>query len=436
MRSVPNNPFREYRLQNEAPAENPFRAYREREAAAVTTSPLQAGLRKAATEYSNMALAFPRGIGNLIAGGAAGASAIAAKMRGEPAEFGERFAEEQGKLPASALRAIPAPTVQGMAAGIRSIPALVPGGESFGDAFARNREAITAEEEALAAAHPVATAIGGVGGDVAAIISGRLPFARRIGEAEKALAGGAPQLYFGAAAPAAQSNLGYVLDKTVLSPAMRRLARGAGRSVEAGLEAAVLDTMKGDDPLETAYMAAIGQAGASGAIELGKTVWRHPSLAMAGLAMASTFQIMKEATPGGRDRILESVESGFQKVTWTLAASVAAGAVGGGRLRGTEFAQRFPKLADSISTIPRAAVISMAQEWTKASPEEQSQMEMVASRLASDPGYFGPNVARRLDRAAKNGTLFDEVDRLQKTSAQFRKQMEAIEKSYRTGGGF
>lgn len=412
---------------------NPFAAELEKRA---YSSPMRAFAGSAGSQFANNALALPRGIGNLLAGAAAGGSGVAAKIRGEPAEFGRRFEEEQGKFPAAALRAIPAPTVQGMAAAIQSAPSLMPGGESPGDAYARNRAAIDAEDLASAARHPVATSLGEIAGDVSSIMAGRLPFARGLGKLEKALAGEAPQLFFGAAAPAARSNLGYVLDKTVASPAMRRLARGAGRSLETGVEAAVLDTMKGDDPLETAYMAAVGQAGASGAIELGKLVWRHPSLAMAGLAAASTIQVMKEATPGGRDRILESIESGFAKVTWSLAASVAAGAVGGGRLRGGEFAERFPKLADAISTLPRAGVLSMAQEWAKADPPTQEKMEMLTAKLASDPGYFGPNVARRLERAVKNGNFFAEVARLEENSPQFRKQLEAIGKGYRTGGGF
>lgn len=377
----------------------------------------------AARGYANNLLAIPnavsRATGDVLAAAGAADRYVGDLVTGKRPQFTALFAEEQQRNPALSFRSIPQLTVQDIEAGVRSIPALLPGGESLSEAFARNSAEFAANEQAMREAHPAAAVVGDVGGDVATIITGRAPLARTIARAEQRLAGNA-------AAKSAQSNVGYVLDKTVTSPAMRRLARGAGRSLEAGAEAAILDTLKGDDPLETAYVAALGQAGASGAIELGKTVWRHPSLAMAGLAAASTIQIMKSATPGGRDRILESIETGFNKITWTLAASVAAGALGGGRLRGGEFANRFPKLADAISTLPRASMISLAEEWADADPKQQQRIEAVSQKLASDPEYFGPAEALKLDKAFRNGTVLPTLERLSK-ERRFRERLNSLE---------
>ena len=390
-------------------------------------------LDRAVSTFANNVLGLPRGMGNLLAMGAA-----AVPSSDVPGGFRQRLEVEKNRFPASALRAIPAPTVEGIGAGIRSLPALVPGGESFGQRFDESMSQITAEREASAAANPFSAVAGDVTGDVASIFAGRAPFASRINKAETALAGKAPSALFGAS-----DNAKFVLDRTILSSPMRTLARGAGRSAEAGFEAAVLDVVKGDDPLETALFAAGGQAGGSLLLHAGKGLVSGGvgqaglKLGMAALAVGSTLQLLKSATPGGENSVIDSVETGYGKVTWTLALGALAGMAGAGRLRGGEWAERFPIMTDALATVPRASVISLMEDWRDAGEATKGQMEVVINQLMKDPEYFGPSATAKLAQAMERGELSSTISTLMENQ-EFSKRYNALHpfNAMKTGGGF
>jgi len=406
----------------------------------------------AASQFANNVLALPQGLGTMLAAGGAGLEAAGGKIAGQPWSFGERFEAHKQQFPANLLRAIPAPTVQEMGAGLRSLPALFPGGDSIGESYDESLAAINAERNIAEGTNPISAFAGDVTGDVVSIVAGRSPFARGVNKAETALAGKTPDLLFGGAARVADSNVQFLLNRTVLSSPVRALARGAGRTAEAGFEAAMLDVLHGDDPLETAALAAGTQAGGSLLLNFSKSmVSGGPTqaglkLGMAALAVGSTLQLLKSATPGGENSVIESIQTGYSKVTWSLLLGAMAGMAGAGRLRGGEWAERFPKMTDALSAVPRSAVISVMQDWRDSGEEARGQMEVVISQLTKDPEYFGRTAATELQRAMDGGRLSETVSTLMENQ-EFRKRYDALHifsrlpppqagAAHGTGGGF
>lgn len=312
------------------------------------------------------------------------------------------------------------PTASELEAAGRSIPALVPGGQSPGERFTQEQLGVDARIRGSRAEHPMATTFGDITGDIATLLGGRQPIARLVQRAETRAVGSRPSLYFGRATPEAARNLEFVWQRTANTPAMRKLYRGLGRSAETGFEAAVLESLKGDDPLESAAWAAGGQLGGSALLEGMKHLFTGGPVSAAGkltIAAATTgglMQLLKSASPGGQDYILESLESGFDKVKWGLALGVLSGAAGAGRLRDTQWADRFPEIMDAIAATPRGFSLSILEEWrdgddqTKARIEQrlqelsQGQVEAEnAERLLESPGQLG----------ARRGSVSGVIDR-------------------------
>lgn len=378
----------------------------------------------------NNVLATPRAAGDMLAAGAAGIEGGVSKLFGGEFNFGERFAEQQGKFPASALRAVPAPKIEDIGAATRALPALMPGGESFGDAFQANRAETSAEMGTMHAEHPFAIAAGGLAGDAATLATGRLPLAKGINKLESKLTAKAPELFFGST-KAMDPGVGRLATRVITSPAMKSVARGAGRSVEAGFEAATLDLLKGDDPLETAAYAAGGQMAGSFLLHAGKGLLSGgplkagAKLGLAAFSAGSIVQMLKSATPGGKDFILQSLETGYDKVTYGLVLGAVAGLAGGGRLRGGKLAEDLPKLTDAIATIPRGAMISLIEGFVDAPEPQQQQMETILVKLAEDPEYFGEGSTNRLSLAIENGTFAKELEVMQQED-DFQKKLFAI----------
>ena len=130
------------------------------------------------------------------------------------------------------------------------------------------------------------------------------------------------------------------------------------------------------------------QAGGSAILGLGKTVGKHPLLSSA-LTVAALLQVSKSITPGGRDNFLESIQTGFDKVTFGLFMGAIAGVAGLGRLRGTgRRVEDLPIFADMLTATPRAAVISMIEGWVDADPVEQQKIETIINKLAEDPLFL------------------------------------------------
>lgn len=382
----------------------------------------------AARGVINSFLAAPSASGDLLAAASAGLQQFSPanafrmlvnKWRGVPDDeqptFRERLAEEKEKFPASALRAIPRPTWNDIWAGAQSIPSLMPGGETPREAFARNRDELDREEFAMREAHPTAATVGDVTGDIASLFLARRGtgidkavrrFETRMGARESA---------------AAATSLADDVGKIVKGSAFRSLARGAGRSIETGIEAAVLDIVKDPnaDPVETAAIAAGAQmvgsgliGGAQGLMSGGPTK-AGLKLAVAAASTMGLLQVLKSATPGGQDRILESIESGYDKVALALGLGAASAAIGLTRFgRGnTALSDQTRTFLDGIGTAHRGTSLSLLTRWNDADPEERETIERVLTAVSNDPHYRGQNAAER------------------RVVSQLRNR-------YRTGGGF
>lgn len=429
---MPDNPFAKELERRAAP--NPFAAEIERRGE-VPSANYALRDRFSRTMLNNL-MAVPDASGELVAdamaAGRAGASQAAGAgprfirhLMGDETpspSFGERYAkakETEGLVPAF-LRSIPRPSTEKIDAAAESIPALLPGGESPGTAYERNLFENLEQASAMRAAHPVASTVGDIGGDIATLLLGR-----RSTGADKLLQRVETRLGGRASADVAE-NLAGDLEKVVKSPAWQRMARGSVRSLETGIEAAALDVLKDPnaDPLETAALAAGGQmvgsgmlAGAQGLVS-GGPMSAGVKITVAAASTWGLLQLLKSATPGGQDRILESIETGYDKVALMLGLGVGAAAIGATRYgRGnTALADQTRTFLDGIGTVHRGSQLSVLSDWTEGDAEKRATIETVLTAMSRDPTYGGRNEVER-----------DLVQRIREGTGLVR---------YKTGGGF
>lgn len=303
--------------------------------------------------------------------------------------------------------------------------------QSPGDLFQTEKAKLTAEQEQLKQEHPFAVNAGQIVGDIATLVTGRSPGAGKIAAVESSLM---KRLFF-KTDPKKLSNVSYLVDKFVNSHALKMLIRGAGRSAETGAEAMVLDAVQGNDPFETAGYAAGGQMMGSVFLTGLKSVSKHRSLlgfglslGVSALAVGSLWEVIQKATPGGRDWLIPSLETGFSKVALFMLLGAASGATGGGRIRGPgygDFPKRFPKLADAITALPRAGVISILTDLTQAPKEQQQTVMTVTGKLIRDPLYFGEDAAKRIQKSIADGNLRETILELQQ-DPDFQKKLFAL----------
>jgi len=383
------NPFQE-----ELNRRNPFQAELNRRESEGPETAGSAFIKTTGRGVANLALGFPQASGTALAFTAA----LPALVPGGES-FREQFETEKGRFPASLLRKIPAPTFE----------------EIFG---------ITEESERMREQFPKATGAGDVAADVITLLTGRLPLAKGIAKAERKLVGKTPDLLFGGAIPKITDPGAKRLVKRVIdSKSVRLLARGAGRSLEAGFEAAALDLLKGDAPLETAMYVAGAQAGGSVLLTIGKGLTTGgplrigSKLALSAVSAGALIQLVKNTTPGGQDNLIDSIETGFEKVMLAVLFGAVAGAVGAGRLRGTKLAEDLPKLTDAIAAIPRASMISLLENYRDAGPDDQQTIELVIGKLSEDPEFFGTRVATKLQSAMENNRFAEALRELQNNKA-------------------
>lgn len=391
----------------------------------------------AGTRFMDAVLGVPAAIGKapsyIAAGvqGLVGSSGDPGVLFGGDFDFQRRLEGQDRPLLAEAGFNIPNFKTADVAGAARAMQRNPATGSSFGEAFREEKLGFEEEQAAMREQFPKATFGGDIAGDVATIVSGRMPFAKGIRDVEQKLFT-SPDVYFHVIPRAGERGMKAVFKDIVTSPKMKALGRGAGRSLETGLEAASLDILHGDDPLETAVYAAAGQAtgsmflAASQAAIKGGFGQAALNIGAASFAAGSLWQIVKDMTPGGRDSIIESVEAGYEKVMLSLVLGAVAGLTGGGRIRDFDdvLVQReMPKLADAIAALPRASVISFLEKMVNAQPEEQRNAETAMNRLMQAPGNLSKDLSKKLQDAFDNGTFVDTVNKLQQESEEFRNWM-------------
>lgn len=286
--------------------------------------------------------------------------------------------------------------------------------------FDEQLAAFQSRTEARRESSPVASTLGRSAADAATLALGRIPMMRL----RRAL----PAMRFEEAAQptAFRRTVARFLER----PAIRRILRGTGRSTETGLEGATLAILDREDPTELALYSAGAQTAGSLSLEALRQMRQHPIAASVFLTGA-TLQVLKEATPGGRDRILESLESAASKVPTLLAVGGLAGAAGTGRVTGP-FSRDFPKIADAITALPRGAMLSLLKEATQDEEKGSDEVRTVLETFVRDPSFFGKEERRRLSRAIQdpNRSVRAEVSRMlrvKKNRQRFERAREMLE---------
>lgn len=277
--------------------------------------------------------------------------------------------------------------------------------------------------------NPAAYFMGGVSGDILTLVTGRAPIAKSRGlanlgnqqkvkmlnKAEKADISLAP-------------TVSEVLDlSTRRSSSFRTLLNRAGRAGEAGAEGFVLAALNGEaDPVETmgfaAGMQGAGSLALSGMGDLvsGGFTKAGLKIGIASFAIGSLIQLANSSLRDGNDFVLDSMENGYSKVLLGLAAGAVSGLSGYGRVTKNFPTSAGPKIADMITSMPRAVVNSLFTE----AMEDPATMSVV-KKLAINPNYFSPEATRRLERGYLNGNFRNELESLM-LNDDFRRQFEAI----------
>jgi hypothetical protein len=341
-----------------------------------------------------------------------------------PDALADLFAQTSAGMggPAAAAMApdvpLPRPTVGEIGAGVRSIPeGIVPGGESFTEAFGREMSEQDAIRMNTERAHPVGSTLAPLAGDALALTTGRMPFTSKISKFEDLIMTvNKPDILFSTAqvAKAPITVRKAVGDAITNSKAVRSVLRGAGRSIEAGIEATVLDVINGNDPGETFGYAAGLQLANSGLLSGGKAIFSGPASAKA-TKLASTlvvgaalWQQLQIATPID-DNFLSALNVSGEKIFAGLLLGAAAGIVGGGRLRGStnEMSKTAQTVLDAFTAVPRGTVIGLIRQANDANPEEQQAINAVMNAMLTNPGSFTQGELSRINSSIKNKTLAD-----------------------------
>jgi hypothetical protein len=328
-------------------------------------------------------------------------------------------------------RILPTPTSNDVFAGAQMLGegagALTTGDFSqmsgFGEAKA-NQAQIDAQMQEN---HPMANLAGELTGSAATLVTGKAPFSKPLARGREAQiatkeiknALNAASRY-SSAKPGVQRYLSGVWDNLVkkgVTPAM-------GRAAETGLEGAIISTLEGGDPMETAAYSAGSQLAGSTILSLMPTNEKN-ALRFAG-AIAGMWALARfgqEFAPGEND-LFDAADFSFEKAKYMLLAGTLSGIAGAGRIRG-EFGNNFPVFAEAMTQIPRGAAVSMINRVTQEKEEGDDTTETVLRKLSTNPDYFGENVRNRLDRAIRNDNFGEELDKLMQNDSFVEKLNEA-----------
>lgn len=388
--------------------------------------------------FLNNAMALPSASGDLLSSAAGFAQTVAETPFSEGG-FGDRLKSntqsQQGQFPANVLRSIPRPTVTDITSGFKALPALVPGGESFSDAFDREKSSTQQALALEAEERPYATGAGVIGGDILSLAAGRQPFAKGLVEnssklpdvtnrvtrdALEAIARAQPDLVpriaeiIGSSrlsAPGTERLFRRVLD----SGPMRSVLRGLGKGAEASLEGAVMAAVKENDPIVNAGLA----GGSQLALSMTGTVLGVPKslkdLAIKAGGLFALFRVGQEFMPG-ENNTYTATDSAFNKMAMALTLGVSSQVLGG-RFRGSDvagrrFAEDLPRISDAINSIPRGALNSLLNQVQREQENGDTLTLTTLEMLSNNAEAFPEGIRNRLLRSLNNNSFPDEVQRL------------------------
>jgi hypothetical protein len=339
------------------------------------------------------------------------------------------YEEERQKLPASLLTEGPLSKLStntlDVEAAAQSLPEALRGG-NFGEAFERNRGQNLDRLLQMRDQSPGAAFAGDLAGDATGLLLGRQPFVR----------GNIRRQRNNPPKPK--------LDPETMEPGLRRMyernmaefvkdAEKAGLiAAETGVEGAFLAAANNDDPLISLGMASGAQAVGSGAAAAGRAViGRHGhNLVPAAMGATALIQLYKSFAPAGRDRILESTESAFNKLALAVGAGMAASAFGLGRPT-RQAVQDAPFIASWYNNTSRGALLNLMREAVN-----DPRIEKVLAVAQSNSDLLSPTARRRLLHAMNDPEVPFGVrlDRLAKADPKFKKMLRQIEREIAEGG--
>lgn len=208
----------------------------------------------------------------------------------------------------------------------------------------------------------------------------------------------------------------------------RSWARTSGlRLAETGLEGAFMAALQDED-------AAAGAAFGVGMQAVGNatdTLWKEipgkrpmTKVAVGAFTATALIQLLKSMTPGGRDRILESEESAFNKMAALVAVGALSQAAGFGRPSRT-IQDDLGAIVDSWHSARRGAVMSLFSEIEN---DDSGDLDRVMTRIFEDPGYFDDVAMRRISHASthEDVSLSDTIETLMESDRKFRRKLLAL----------
>jgi len=207
---------------------------------------------------------------------------------------------------------------------------------------------------------------------------------------------------------------------------MHDLARAAGKAAETSLEGAAVAMLQGGDPLEMAAYSAgaqvIGSAmlAPSHGLFSGGALRAGLKIGLAAAATMSVIQIAKSGTPGGDNRILESIETGYDKVLFAIALGGLSAAAGMGRVPG----KNLPMLTDAVTAIPRGATLSILQSVLNDREQGVDTTERALTALATNPMQFNKSQRAAMERGLTDGSFGDTVNRLIERDPRFAARLD------------
>lgn len=336
------------------------------EAAAPEISSGAAFGRAAVDRFVNNLLAIP--------------SAVADATQVNP--FSTASALIQGKTPEPVIGSVPRVTTQDIGAAANT--ALT--GESFQQGKQRAQQAADLRAEQA----PIATALGSAAGDIATLATGRTPMVRAAA-AKRQAAQMAPEIVKNLPPGTRQ-----LIERTLTSQPFKRLAKGLKKSLGAGLEGATLSTLSDGDPVETAAFSAGGQMLGS----LGLSVLPHTQkgLAVFGatvVGMTALTRLLQDIIPGGETGdLFKAGDLVFDKLKYGLVLGAMGAIAGAGRISRGAVADNFPAIADAITTVPRGAIISFWNDFTR-----DPRVPALMQEIEKNPEILSPTERQEIERA-------------------------------------
>lgn len=259
-----------------------------------------------------------------------------------------------------------------------------------------------ARSEQLAGEYPLTTAATEIGSDVAAVSLLRQPAlgplrAREIGLVENAETAAWKKANLPPERIARTGQDWWA--KKIDSPRFFKLQKGGGRIAETTAEGLVIGAINDSNPITTAAMGAVGQAGGSGILHLamahGPTNSKVLNLGIKAVAAGTLVQLLT----GGFS--LPDLETGFTKVKLGLGAAIIVGTAGAGRMRTQDIASLAPRLLDTVASVPRQSLLSFAAQYQSAKPDVQGKVRDVLSKMQG--GAYTVEQMEMLGRAFDKG---------------------------------